>query len=149
MNDKSRWSSARTVDEVKSAYEGLLAVLAASITKDYLSRDGFGNRIALGPAYGPSFETEPDEGSWVECQEGVFSLLYTERGLRRIILRNATADDVLFAVFKSITQTLATTFEAGNRVAGEDSRRQWFRIQERLMEQLNPAWADRLRATRL
>lgn len=148
MNDDQGRQSPSTIDQLEIVYKALFCVLAASVTDDHLSKDEFGNRIPFGSGYGPNFVNEPDEGSWVERAGHGFDLRVVDRGVRRNLLWSATADDVLFAVFKSITQTLATNYEARHRIPGEDSRQQWFKIQEDMMRRLVHDWGERLQAGR-
>lgn len=90
---------------------------------------------------------------WIEVhshpEHFVYSLFYEERGLRRQLAESKNKDDVLETVFVSVTQSLASHYEARHRRPGEDSRRQWFDLQIDLMNRLRPEWAQRLRAHQL
>lgn len=85
---------------------------------------------------------------WVHVLGGsgrlIYQLNYTERGVRRPIAESVDPEDVLEAVFETVTSGMASRLELESRRVQEDSRIQLFAIQEDLMRRLRPAWAERL-----
>lgn len=69
---------------------------------------------------------------------------YTERGVPHLLAASTDREQVLEAVFNTVTFAMAGQLESRQRRAGEDSRIQLFAIQEGLMRQLRPEWADRV-----
>jgi hypothetical protein len=97
--------------------------------------------------YYKCFHTTPqhDGSPHVEVANGKFQYVVTERGSEFERIDNLSSDDVLYLLLRGITQHMATTFELQNRIPGTDGRSAWFPYQEKLMENLNPAWGERLR----
>lgn len=61
-----------------------------------------------------------------------------ERDRERLFLRDL--DDLLYYVFNSVTQAMATKYELSRRISGQDPRRIWFAEQERLLGILDKKW---------
>ena len=61
-----------------------------------------------------------------------------ERNRDRYFLRDI--DDLLYYVFNSVTQSMATKYELTKRVAGQDTRRIWFVEQQCLLGILDEKW---------
>lgn len=102
------------------------------------------------PIYKSMHTTPQHNGSpHVEVADGKFQFVITERGSEVERIESISADDVLYLLFNGITQHMATKFECQEPVRGTDGRSAWFPYQERLMENLNPAWGDRLREEHL
>jgi len=76
----------------------------------------------------------------------VYSYRYRERGDVSIFAESLSAEYVLERVFADATQSAATHFELDHRIAGQDSRRQWFALQVEMMDRLDPEWGRRMRA---
>ncbi len=91
-------------------------------------------------------DRQRDDRVWLaEASFGRFDKFYMERGQVSLLARG-DYDTVLYEVFKSLVQDKATHIEARNRIAGQDSRRQWFALQAEMMESLKPEWAQRIAA---
>lgn len=97
--------------------------------------------------YYKTFHTTPqhDGSPHIEIENGRFQFVVTERGSESERVSNLSADDALYLLFDGITQHMATTYELKNRIPETDGRSVWFPYQERLMENLNPSWCERLR----
>jgi Immunity protein 63 len=54
-------------------------------------------------------------------------------------------DELLYWVFRDVTQSMAIEWEARHRVDGEDSRKGWLRKQLELLRALSPTWEQQLR----
>jgi hypothetical protein len=95
-----------------------------------------------------SFRTMPqhDGSPHVECVNGKFHFVVTERGTEFERIRDLSASDVLYLLFDGVTQHMATTYELQNRKQGIDGRSVWFPYQEDLMRKLSPIWGERLKA---
>lgn len=98
-------------------------------------------------SYYKAFHTSPrhDGSPHIEIANGGFQFVVTERGSEYERVGDLSADDVLYLLFDGITQHMATTYELKNRIPETDARSVWFPYQERLMENLNPSWGERLR----
>lgn len=96
--------------------------------------------------YYKSFHTTPqhDGSPHIEVENGKFQFVVTERGSELERIDHLSANDVLYLLFNGITQHMATTYELQNRIPGIDGRSVWFPYQERLMENLNPSWGEKL-----
>lgn len=97
--------------------------------------------------YYKTFHTTPqhDGSPHIEIANGRFQFVVTERGSEFERVGDLSADDALYLLFDGITQHMATTYELQNRIPETDGRSVWFPYQERLMENLNPSWGERLR----
>jgi hypothetical protein len=76
----------------------------------------------------------------------VYSYRYRERGDVTVLAESPSIEDVLESIFADATQPAATTFELDHRIAGQDSRRQWFALQAEMMDRLDLEWGRRMRA---
>lgn len=102
--------------------------------------------LDVGPYYKSLHTTPQHDGSpHIEVANGKFQFVVTERGSELKRIDHLSEDDVLYLLFNGITQHMATTYELQNRIPGTDGRSVWFPYQERLMENLNPSWGERLR----
>jgi UDP-N-acetylmuramate dehydrogenase len=89
-----------------------------------------------------------DDETWVTMGGDplVYRLCYSERGHVEVVLESADPQAIVERVFESVTGSMATNHEFAHRRVGEDSRRQWFEMQTRLMTELNPTWGARQKA---
>jgi hypothetical protein len=67
-----------------------------------------------------------------------------ERGRELFRLETTSLDELLYWVCKDLTRELASSFEARNRIPGEDFRRQFFAHWIGLLGGLRPEWGERL-----
>ena len=90
----------------------------------------------------------------VSEESGRPSIEWRPQGLAYVIRERGTLDEeriardddeLLYWIFRSVTQDLATTWEVRHRVPGIDSRRTWMPVQLELLRSLTPSWEDRLR----
>ena len=130
---------------IEQKFTELLNALEKHLVPDHYPRNHLKETLPLS-VYSPRFgKRETDEGLYVMKVDENFQLWYTERGESGMILESADMDDVLYHLFEGITQSLATSFEARNRnPKTEDTRRDWFPIQENLMGQLSDKWREKL-----
>ncbi|MGV3613824.1 MAG: Imm63 family immunity protein [Fimbriimonas sp.] len=79
----------------------------------------------------------------IEVGGGYYHWVIQERGTE--IDRHSTRnlDELLEVIFRSVTATMATTYESQHRVPGQDPRRLLFARQLDLLEQLSPEWRKR------
>jgi hypothetical protein len=82
----------------------------------------------------------------VEVHGDEHHLVVVERGQEIRRERFTERDDLLFAVFREVTFTMASDWEVQHRTPGADPRRALFRRQQELLAQLEPRWAERQRA---
>ena len=94
------------------------------------------------------FHTTPqhDGSPHVEIKAGKFDLVVTERGGELHRVSGLSEEDVLYLLFLSITQHMATSYELHNRKPVGDGRAVWFPYQEALMANLDPSWGPRTKA---
>ncbi len=113
----------------------------------YAQARALAERVGIAVDLLPSADQEGrEDGLWIEpVSEGRFERLYMERG-ERIPLGRGDAADTLFAALLSASQTEAGRREVRQRIKGQDSRRQWFRIQHDLMAAMKPEWGARTSA---
>jgi hypothetical protein len=99
-------------------------------------------------SYYKIFHTTPqhDGSPHIEMENGEFQFVVTERGTEFERIKNLSADEILYLLFKGITLSMATQYELRNRIEGIDGRSTWFPYQESLMEKLNPLWGIKLKA---
>jgi hypothetical protein len=83
----------------------------------------------------PSIEHRGDELAYVVRERGE---VFEERS-------PSSQDELLYWIFGSVTQHMATDWELRHRVANQDSRRGWIPRQLELLRSLSPAWEDRWR----
>lgn len=127
------------ITELKSRYEILLRLLIDNFATEL----GFEVVDRL-PLLFPFLLNPPTEGCWVRIKESVFTLFHQERGKRHCLIESRDANEILYVMLKSVTLFLATNYEKVHRNTGEDSRRQWFASQERMMSSLETSWSARL-----
>lgn len=96
--------------------------------------------------YLPTTERVDGGYPFYRVEGGRYVLAAYERGRDHDRGTFETLDELLYAVFSSVTFSLATTWEVEHRIEGRDSRRAWFPLQEEMMAALEPAWGERLRA---
>ena len=73
-----------------------------------------------------------------------FHLVIVERGQERERWKTADKKEFLFWIFESVTASMADKLELQNRIEGEDSRIQSFRIREELIGVIDPDYRERL-----
>lgn len=73
-------------------------------------------------------------------KSGLLYYLAEERGIEILRYIAKDKDDLLYHVFKDVTSSMAIKWELSNRIAGHDSRRLWFKDQERLLGILSESW---------
>jgi hypothetical protein len=84
-----------------------------------------------------------EDRCWIiEGPSGGFVEHYMERGRTSVVVEG-DYDTVLFEVMRSAAQDRATRIELRQRIAGQDTRRQWFAIQRDILASLKPEWAER------
>jgi len=86
----------------------------------------------------PSIESRPDGLAYVVRERGS---VFEDR-------LAANQDEVLYWIFRSVTQRMASDWEVQHRGPGRDSRLVWMPVQHRLLASLSPAWELRLRDER-
>lgn len=125
---------------IEIKFDELFARLRPHILPDHLPRNYLGEPLAP-DWYRPYFSGQPDEGLFVRGNE----LYYTERGQERLLIRG-TDDELLYVIFEGMTSEMAGSFEVRNRNPHtEDTRRDWFPIQQQLMGYINKDWESRLK----
>lgn len=84
----------------------------------------------------------------VEVVDGLFHYVVTERGteLQRRVAQDE--DEVLYWLIEDVTASISYLRRTSllQRLLGRDPRRSKFRMQLRLLERVNPAWAERKKA---
>jgi hypothetical protein len=92
----------------------------------------------------PTFGAESDDNrAHVEIVGEAFHYFFVERGVEFGRVSTLNLDELLYQVFQHITFSLACRQELANRIPDEDPARQRFRIQEKLLTGLAPAWGER------
>jgi len=81
----------------------------------------------------------------VECTNGEFNYVVTERGNEFERRKTNDPQELLFWLVSDLTWELALEWELRHRIPGEDFRRQLFRKDIELITQINPEWARRKR----
>jgi ketosteroid isomerase-like protein len=81
----------------------------------------------------------------IELHGSVFHWIVTERGQELERRETSDLDEVLYWLMSDVTFNIATRHELHNRRPGEDTRRQLFAEQERLLNELRPEWAAKYR----
>ncbi len=96
----------------------------------------------------PTFGYSRDFGyPHIEVDDKGYHWVVIERDQEVTRLSSQAEDDVLYWTFRSITHSLASSFELKNRkYYGPDSRRIMFSRQVYLMGTLSPSWQVRLEA---
>lgn len=95
----------------------------------------------------PRFRTEPshDGAAHIEYDEGTFFYVNTERGSELRRRRTNDPDELLYWLTRDAASVAASDWEMWHRREGEDSRRQWFKLEIELLEQVSEEWAARRR----
>ncbi len=101
-------------------------------------------RLDTGDGYASWLKTTPahDGSPHIELIGDTFQYVVTERGSEFERRQTEDADVVLYWLLSDVTSNMALKFELHNRRQGEDSRRQYFAEQERLLRILRADWAD-------
>lgn len=125
---------------LEEKYDSLLDKLAPLVTVDHLPRNFKGVALPL-TWYKPYFTGKPDEGLFVQGD----GLYYTERGEARLLVKGSD-EELLYVIFEGLTAELAGRYEVVHRnPKTEDTRRDWFPIQETLMGVLSEEWRLKLK----
>ncbi len=97
--------------------------------------------VGIDPNLLPRAEAEArEDGLWIEAVgDDAFERFYMERG-QRIPLGRGDTTNTTFEALLSASATEAGRREVGQRIPGQDTRRQWMDIQRRLMASMNPEW---------
>jgi hypothetical protein len=118
-----------TMDTIRKQVDQRAALIGAP--SDYL------------PTYGRSEQTGRPH---IEVsRDGPMEYVVAERGSefeRRTTVRR---DDLLYWIFQSVTFSMASKYEVQHRNPDEDFRKQLFTKQFELLDQLDPAWTERLK----
>jgi hypothetical protein len=97
-------------------------------------------------AYLPTYGHSDGSGQAHIVFDGIlFSRVVEERGREFHRRSSSDPEEILYEVFQSVTFTMACDYEVCHRRAGEDSRRQLFEVQLRLLGQLADSWRERCR----
>jgi hypothetical protein len=95
---------------------------------------------SLLPTYG---KTEDSARPHIEVDSAGYHYVVVERGVEVEQITTPELDELLYAVFQTVTFSLACRFAGSHRIAGEDSRRPMFQHQVELLGKLEPRWARR------
>jgi hypothetical protein len=93
------------------------------------------------PTYGSSNGTGTPH---IEVDARLYHYVSAERGAEFDRWSTADLDELLYAVFRSVTFDMACKYELHHRIAGQDFRRMLFEKQMELMSVLSQGWAGRL-----
>lgn len=103
--------------------------------------------ISMDKKYLPALESTGD-GAYLDIDlSGRLYYVIKERGQELKNESGRDMDEILFQVFKDATAAMASDYEVLNRIVGEDSRRQSFAMQIKLMRTLSEKWGDRVEAS--
>ena len=92
----------------------------------------------------PSFgRHEEDAHPHVEVDERGYHYVLVERGIEKERMSTHDLDELLYAIFATVTFSLAQAQAARPRARDKDSRRAVFRRQLELLSMLSPPWAAR------
>ena len=116
------------IHEVRSAIYDLAGVIGA--------------RRSQLPTFGT---TEDGARPHVEERDGQLSLVIVERGEEIERRRARDQDELLYWVFEDVTHLMASDWELGHRVEGQDSRILLFKKQIELLDRLSRRWSARYR----
>ena len=103
------------------------------------------SRIKAPEMYLPSYGISEDRARHhIEKQGAEFHWVVVERGEE--LQRRKTKDikELMFWIFDTVTFEMACKLEVQNRIKDEDSRIQMFRIQEELIEKIDPEYRKRI-----
>jgi Immunity protein 63 len=118
-----------------SSVEGKAKLLAMKLGEANLSLPTFG-------------KSRHDGTPHIEIAEAYFFVI-CERGSEYERRKTSDLEEILFWIFSSATFSLACEWELGNRIDGQDCRRQIFSKQEELLARLSAKWATREHADHL
>ncbi|MFB3430644.1 MAG: Imm63 family immunity protein [Phycisphaerales bacterium] len=95
----------------------------------------------------PQFLTEPSHigSAHIEYESGTYSYVVTERGMETRRRRTNDPDELLYWLARGAASEAACTWEMWHRREGEDSRRQWFKLEIELLQLFSEEWAERKR----
>ncbi|MEL6863764.1 MAG: Imm63 family immunity protein [Bacteroidota bacterium] len=87
----------------------------------------------------PTFEKSEDFARpHIETQGNEYHYVIVERGQELERKKTTDLNQIIFWIFESVTFSMALKIELANRIEGEDIRIQLFKIQEELIEKVNP-----------
>jgi hypothetical protein len=146
LSSEIDFSKIHSLSDLKKTFDDLLHRLLLIVSDDHLQTRADGTKVPLSEEADTIrfVKTLGHEGHEILFNNEVFQLYYQERGSRNLLLESSKAEEILYFVFKTITQSLAVQFELNNRDSQFDSRRVWFKIQENLIGHLNSEWSRRL-----
>jgi hypothetical protein len=82
----------------------------------------------------------------LEYDQGILSYFtFDDHGEKHIVAKTKDINVIIFHLFENITSTMASNYERENRKEGQDYRALLFEKQEKLLEVLNPDWAEIVR----
>ncbi|WP_438290405.1 Imm63 family immunity protein [Streptomyces sp. HUAS TT7] len=96
------------------------------------------------------FERRYDSGPWVEVRDGVIHYIVQERGYEHPHNVYDDLDEFMYVVTEQATSYMGRSWESKHREEppeDRDPRIGWLAKQIQLMRRVNPAWAERLRAS--
>jgi hypothetical protein len=97
----------------------------------------------------PTFGTSDENGRpSVEERGGGLAYVVRERGQVLEDWWASSEDDLLYWIFRDVTQEMATDWELHHRVEGQDTRLGWIPKHLELLRSLSPDWEARLRRER-
>jgi hypothetical protein len=103
----------------------------------------------IGARWVVGFENHDGGHPFIEVLEGpVYRFAACERGKVLFSKETSELDEILYWAMLESTRDLAWGHAARNPVEGEEQRFTAFRRQEELLAQLDPVWAERVKATR-
>ena len=93
----------------------------------------------------PTYGVSRDFGyPHIEVKDGLYHYVVVERGEERERRSSADFDDLVYWIFKSVTQSMAFFPEDMTGIRDQDCRRVAFPKQIQLMKRLGPKMAERL-----
>ena len=102
-----------------------------------------GERISAPETYLPSYGHSRNEGTpHVEVGE-TYDWVVSERGHELQRRSTTDLDELLYWVFSTVAYSMTLRIRRKGWLPGQDSRRQWFKLQEDYLAVLSPAWAAR------
>lgn len=120
---------------IEQRFNELIKILEEGLHEDFHSTNVY-------PTFGSRSEEE-----YILEKNGVYERWYSERGQDQLLFKSSDADEVLYEVFFTITLSLATAYESRHRnPLSEDTRIDWFPIQEKLLGKMSSKWEAKARA---
>lgn len=93
----------------------------------------------------PTFTSSRQDGTpHIEVTGKEYHFVVCERGNEFSRQRTFDKKEILFWIFDSITFSMASNLELANRRENEDFRVQLFELQEQLIRQIDPKYAETL-----